>query len=142
MVILPLGILLVVRTIPAEFMVQENSIVVDFAGAVAELESFKRRARLEPDAFIPNRAIAAGAGGDNRSIKNKGYELVGEPLKDGRIFVYKPDYKSLRGELKRRARHLVRKYTTAIERVAEELIAHETLSGKQIDEIIAASANA
>lgn len=121
---------------------QENSIVVDFAGALAELEFFKRRARSEADAFIPNREIAAGAGGDNKGIKNKGYELVGEPLRDGRMLVYKPDYKSLRLELKRRARQLVREHFTAIERVAEELIAHEMLSGEQIDEIIAASANA
>jgi hypothetical protein len=121
---------------------QENSIVVDFAGALAELEFFERRARSEPEAFIPNGAIAAGARGDNKSIKNKGYELVARPHKDAGFLVYKPDYRSLRFKLKRRARHLVRKYSTAIERVAEELIAHETLNGKQIDEIIAVSANA
>jgi hypothetical protein len=105
--------------------------LMSFAGAIAEGEMGGIGSK---DAWRTTR----GEGGDLTSVRHAVHKFIGEPLKDGRVLIYKPDYRAMRPKLKRQAQQLVRKHWPAIERVAKALIEHETLSGTEVDKIIAA----
>jgi hypothetical protein len=104
-------------------VVCRNHLIAIFAGPAAE-----------PKQGITRRTAR---GSDASDIKTLVAQLVGTQATDGRLVYFRPDHRAERKELRRQAEKLVLKHSDAIARVARALIDCETLTGKEIDEIIA-----
>ena len=102
----------------------ENNALLTFAGPLAQTEFTGDKLRID--------------GSDRTGIWHDTRRAVREPTIDRRLFLIDTrKQKALRTKLKSTAVALVWQHKEAIGRVAEALIECETLSGKQIDEIIA-----